>query len=92
VKALFQAIVVAAVALVSVGGQARANGATSDREGPAPQSAWDCASACNDCESDCGRAPAGNPREACVRGCASSAARCCSGYGKKPPGADCYCR
>jgi hypothetical protein len=88
VKGLFQAIAVAAVALVSVG----AKSATIDPGGPAPESAWDCASACNDCESDCGRAPAGNARDACVRACTSSAARCCSGYGKKPPGADCYCR
>jgi hypothetical protein len=28
----------------------------------------------------------------CVRACESSAARCCSGYGKKPPGSDCYCQ
>ncbi len=57
-----------------------------------PASAWDCASACNDCEGDCNSRPAGNLRNDCVHACASTAAKCCAGYGKKPPTSDCYCR
>jgi hypothetical protein len=89
VKILFHAIAIAAVALSSATG---AVASPADRAEGAPQSAWDCASACNDCESDCARMPAGAPRAGCVRTCESSAARCCTGYGKKPPGTDCYCQ
>jgi hypothetical protein len=27
-----------------------------------------------------------------VHACAAAAAKCCAGYGKKPPSTDCYCR
>jgi hypothetical protein len=90
-KTLFQAIVVTSIALASATAANARSEQTSATEAT-PASIWDCATACNDCESDCGRVPAGGARVGCVHACESSAARCCSGYGKKPPGSDCYCQ
>jgi hypothetical protein len=91
---VFQAIVIGVVALMGAAAAqpaAAASRAGAD-DGFAPASAWDCASACNDCEGDCNSRPAGNLRQDCVHACTSAAAKCCAGYGKKPPSTDCYCR
>jgi hypothetical protein len=93
---VFQAIVIGGVALVGAAAAQPASAASragdvSD-DGFAPASAWDCANACNDCEGDCNSRPAGNIRQDCVHACAATAAKCCAGYGKKPPSTDCYCR
>ena len=93
VKRLFQAIVLVAMGLVSLSASSAPRpGGEGDPGRFGPQSAWDCANACNDCQGDCGRMPAGAARAGCEKACTSSAARCCSGYGKKPPSTDCYCQ
>jgi hypothetical protein len=92
---LFPAIVIVGVALV--GGAVAQPASAASRMGNvlgdvAPASAWDCANACNDCQGDCNSRPAGNVRQDCVHACTAAAAKCCAGYGKKPPSTDCYCR
>ena len=94
---VFQAIVIGFVALMGAAAAQPASAASRagtdvTDDGFAPASAWDCASACNDCEGDCNARPAGNIRQDCVHACAAAAAKCCAGYGKKPPSTDCYCR
>jgi hypothetical protein len=86
----FQVLFFCVVAVTGATSRASAGPVTPTDDVPA--SAWDCASACNDCEGDCNSRPAGNIRNDCVHACTSAAAKCCAGYGKKPPTNDCYCR
>jgi len=59
---------------------------------PIALSERDCESACSYCQKSCGDKPAGSERSDCQRNCTASAAGCCAGYGKKPPGfMGCYC-
>jgi hypothetical protein len=93
-RATFGVVGIAGVALLASatrGASAFDSGASRPASG-VPASEWDCANACNDCVGTCGSRPAGPPRSDCQRACASRTAGCCAGYGKRPPGADCYCQ
>ena len=91
-KNLFQCMTIVTVALIALTTSPAIAVGPRGGAGPGVASEWDCASACTDCESSCGKHPAGVARADCVRACGANAARCCVGYGKKPPGADCYCQ